>query len=55
MEVISMLAELVNQKGNEVTVQFTLKLTGSMLDDEQALQRSLNAAGQIASFCCGKH
>ena len=43
-----MLAELVNQNGNEVTVQFTVKLTGSMLDDEQALQRSLNAAGQIA-------
>ena len=43
-----MLAELVNQNGNEVTVQFTVKLTGSMLDDEQTLQRSLNAAGQIA-------
>jgi len=48
MEVISMLAELVNHDGNEVTVQFTVKLTGSMLDDEQALQRSLNEAGQIA-------
>ena len=43
-----MFAELVNRKGNEVTVQFTVKLTGSMLDDEQALQRSLNEAGQIA-------
>jgi len=43
-----MLAELVNQNGNEVTVQFTVKLTGSMLDDEQALQRSLNEAGQKA-------
>ena len=43
-----MLAELVNHDGNEVTVQFTVKLTGSMLDDEQALQRSLNEAGQIA-------
>jgi len=43
-----MLAELVNRDGNEVTVQFTVKLTGSMLDDEQALQRSLNEAGQIA-------
>ena len=43
-----MLAELVNRNGNEVTVRFTVKLTGSMLDDEQALQRSLNEAGQIA-------
>jgi len=43
-----MLAELVNHDGNEVTVQFTVKLTGSMLDDEQALQQSLNEAGQIA-------
>ena len=43
-----MLAELVNHTDNEVTVQFTVKLTGSMLDDEQALQRSLNEAGQIA-------
>ena len=48
MEVISMSAELVTHKGNEVTVQFTVKLTGSMLDDEQALQQSLNEAGQIA-------
>jgi len=43
-----MAAQLVNQNGNEVTEQFTVKLTGSMLDDEQALQRSLNEAGQIA-------
>ena len=43
-----MSAELVQHDGNEVTVQFTVKLTGSMLDDEQALQRSLNEAGQIA-------
>ena len=43
-----MLAELVNRSGNEVTVQFTLTLTGSMLADEQALQQSLNAAGQVA-------
>ena len=43
-----MVAELIEHTGNEVTVQFTVKLTGSMLDDEQALQRSLNEAGQIA-------
>jgi len=43
-----MLAKLVNHKDNEVTVQFTVKLTGSMLDDEQALQQSLNEAGQVA-------
>ena len=43
-----MVAQLVKHEGNEVTVQFTVKLTGSMLDDEQALQRCLNEAGQIA-------
>ena len=43
-----MLAELVNQNGNEIMVQFTVKMTGSMLDDEQSLQQSLNAAGQVA-------
>jgi hypothetical protein len=43
-----MSAKLVVHNGNEVTVQFTVKLTGSMLDDEQALQQSLNEAGQIA-------
>jgi hypothetical protein len=47
MEVILMSAELVAHNGNEVTVQFTVKLTGHMLDDEQALQKSLNDAGQI--------
>ena len=43
-----MLAELVNQNGKEVTVKFTVKLTGAMLEDEQALQKSLNEAGQVA-------
>ena len=43
-----MLAELVNHSGNEVTIEFTVRLTGSVLDDEQALQQSLNEAGQIA-------
>ena len=43
-----MSAELISKNGNEVTVQFTVKLTGAMLNDEQALQRSLNEAGQVA-------
>lgn len=43
-----MLAELVTHNGNEVTVQLKVTLTGSILEDEQALQQSLNAAGQIA-------
>ena len=43
-----MSAELIRQNGNEVTVQFTVKLTGAMLNDEQALQQSLNEAGQVA-------
>ena len=43
-----MFAELFNHNGTEVTVQFPVKLPGSMLDDAQSLQRSLNNAGQIA-------
>jgi hypothetical protein len=41
-------AQLIEHKGNTVTVQFTVELTGQMLSDEQALQQSLNEAGQVA-------
>ena len=43
-----MSAKLIAQNDNEVTVQFTFKLTKSMLDDEISLQHSLNEAGQAA-------
>ena len=41
-------AELIEQKDNRVTIQFTVELTGQMLADEQALQQSLNEAGRVA-------
>jgi hypothetical protein len=41
-------AEVIKQINNEFTVQFTVKLTGSMLNDEQALQAGLNDAGMAA-------
>jgi hypothetical protein len=41
-------AKLVEQKNNKITIQFTVELTGQMLTDEQALQQSLNEAGQAA-------
>ena len=41
-------AEVIKQINNEITVQFTVKLTGSMLNDELALQASLNEAGMAA-------
>ena len=41
-------AQLIEQKGNTIKVQFTLELTGQMLRDEQSLQQVLNEAGQIA-------
>jgi hypothetical protein len=47
-----MSAKLVAHNGNEVAVQFTVKLTGRMLDDEQTLQHSLNEAGQIVMGRC---
>ena len=41
-------AKLLQHKGDKLTIQFTIELTGQMLKDEQALQRSLNEAGQVA-------
>jgi hypothetical protein len=41
-------AQLIEHKHNTVTIQFTVELTGQMLTDEQALQESLNEAGQVA-------
>ena len=41
-------AQLIEQKDNTLTIQLTVKLTGQMLDDEQALQHALNKAGQTA-------
>ncbi|MCX5753856.1 MAG: ISKra4 family transposase [Candidatus Krumholzibacteria bacterium] len=41
-------ATLIEQKDNRVTIQLTVELTGQMLADEQALQQSLNEAGQVA-------
>jgi hypothetical protein len=43
-----MSAKLIEENGNRITVQFTVELTGQMLKDEQALQQSLNEAGQAA-------
>jgi hypothetical protein len=44
----TMTAELISHQGDEITVQFTVKLTGSMLADEESLQQTLNEAGCIA-------
>ncbi|MCK5128030.1 MAG: ISKra4 family transposase [candidate division Zixibacteria bacterium] len=41
-------AKLIEQNSNKITIQFTVELTGQMLTDEQALQESLNEAGQAA-------
>ena len=43
-----MSAKLIGQQGRKITVQFTVELTGQTLKDEQALQQSLNAAGEVA-------
>ena len=44
----AMPARLIDQKDKILTIQFTVELTGRMLEDEQALQQSLNEAGQVA-------
>jgi len=41
-------AKLIDQTDNKLTIQVTIELTGQMLKDEQALQKSLNEAGQVA-------
>ena len=41
-------ATLIEQKDHTLTIQFTVGLTGQMLEDEQALQQSLNEAGRVA-------
>jgi hypothetical protein len=41
-------AQLIKQQDNTLTIQFTVKLTGQMLEDEQALQQALNEAGRAA-------
>ena len=41
-------AELIRQQNDTLTIQFTVNMTGHMLEDEQALQRALNEAGQVA-------
>ena len=43
-----MAATLIEQTDNTLTIQLTVPLTGQMLHDEQALQQSLNEAGQVA-------
>jgi hypothetical protein len=46
--VYDMPAELIQHKDNTLTVQFTVTLTGHMLEDEQSLQDAVNDAGCIA-------
>jgi hypothetical protein len=41
-------AKLIEHNNNTLTIQFTVALTGRMLEDEQSLQQSLNEAGQVA-------
>ncbi len=39
---------IVKQDEKQVVIQFTVKLTGSLLENEEALQQNLNAAGSLA-------
>lgn len=43
-----MSAKMIEQKGNKITIQFTVELSGQMLQDELSLQQSLNEAGMVA-------
>lgn len=43
------MAEIISKTADEVTIQVTIKLTGSMLDMENAIQAELNNAGALAT------
>ena len=43
------MAEIISQSGDEITIQFKVKLRGSMLDMEQAIQNGVNEAGCAAT------
>jgi hypothetical protein len=43
------MAEVINRSGNEVTVSVTVRLTGSMLDMEAAIQEATNAVGSCVT------
>lgn len=43
-----MAAEFIKRTDGEVEIKFTMKLTGSMLADEQTLLENLNKAGRLA-------
>lgn len=43
------MAEIISRQGEEITVQFKLKLSGSMLDMEQAIQNGINEVGCVTT------
>jgi hypothetical protein len=45
----NLMAEIISRQGEEITIQVKLKLTGSMLDMEQAIQNGVNETGCIAT------
>lgn len=43
------MAEIISRTNDEITIQVTVKLTGSMLDMEQTIQQSVNDVGMTAT------
>jgi hypothetical protein len=43
------MAEIINRSENEITIQVKIKLSGSMLEMENQIQRGLNEAGIVAT------
>ena len=46
-----MSAKLISQSPTEVKIEFTVKLTGNMLECEQGIQEAMNQAGTMATAC----
>ena len=43
------MTSIITRNGDEVTVQITVKLTGSMLDMETTIQSAVNEGGALAT------
>ena len=43
------MAEVIQQKGDEITLQVKLKLTGSLMDMEDTIQQAVNQVGETAT------
>jgi hypothetical protein len=47
--VISVMAQIITRRGNELTIQIKVTIEGSLLDAEDAIQNACNEVGLLAT------